>query len=97
MQSDRGKVFEATEPELTDGEIRKAQDDQKIVLSFKGKPVLASIDEIGFLAVKFALADGTFETVLFDRFAGETLWQLFQSAKQIEWKTAALRPGPGRH
>jgi hypothetical protein len=97
MQTERGKAFVDNEPELTETEIESARQRGKIAVSLKGKPVLVSIEHIGFLAVKFALANGEFETVLLDRIAGEALRQLFQSLKQIEWKTDSMRPGPGRH
>jgi hypothetical protein len=97
MKTDRGKAFIDQEPSLSDDEITHARETGKYAVSFKGMPVLISSEDIGFMAIKFALADGTFETVLLDQLAGEALWQLLESVKQIDWKTKALKPGPSRH
>lgn len=90
--TERGKAFDAYEPDLSDEEIRAAQIARKVVVSFKGKPVLASKDDVGFIAVKFAFIDGTFRTVLLDQFSAQALHHLIQTVNGIEWKTEALKP-----
>jgi hypothetical protein len=94
MQTERAKAFVKHEPELTAEEVERARSDGKIVVSFKTKPVLASIGDIGFVAVKFVLSDDSPVTILLDRFAGEALWHLLQNVKHLEWKDPCLKPGP---
>ena len=96
MQTERAKAFVKHEPELTAEEVERARSDGKIVVSFKTKPVLV-MDDIGFVAVKFVLSNGTPVTMLLDRFAGEALWHLLQNVKHLDWKDPALRPGAARH
>jgi hypothetical protein len=88
----RGMAFDEREPELTDAEIQRARVEGKIAISFKGKPVLQSMNDIGFLAVKFALADGSFEVVLLDQFSARALGKLIDTVNGLEWKTDAVRP-----
>jgi hypothetical protein len=97
MQTERGKLFDEKEPELSDDEVSKAYEAGKIAASFKGKPVATSPDDIGFLAVKFALHDGSFATVLLDYFSPRVLRTLIDSADKIGWKTAAVIPDGTRH
>jgi hypothetical protein len=93
----RAKAFDDHEPPLTDGEIDAAKSNGRMAVSFKAKPVLQSADAIQFIAVKFALANGAFETVLLDRMAAAPLASLIQTIEGMQWLTAALKPGPARH
>jgi hypothetical protein len=93
----RGKAFDEHEPELTDAEIEPARAGGKIAISFKGKPVLQSMTDIEFLAVKFALADGSFEVVLLDQFSARALGTLIDAVNRLEWKTDAVRPKGPQH
>ena len=61
MQTGRGKLFDEKEPGLSDDEVSKEYEDGKIVASFRGKPVVTSPENIGFIAIKFALHDGSFK------------------------------------
>ena len=97
MQTERGKLFDEKEPELSDDEVARAYEDGKIAASFKGKPVVTSPENIGFIAIKFALHDGSFETVLLDYFSARVLRSLIDSVDKIGWKTAAAKPGETRH
>ena len=92
MESERGKLFDEKEPPLSDDEVSKAYEDGKIAASFKGKPVVTSPENISFIAIKFALHDGSFETVLFDYFSARVLRSLIDSVDTIGWKTAAVTP-----
>jgi hypothetical protein len=47
----------------------------KIAASSKAKPVATTPENIGFIAVKFALHDGSFETVLLDYFSARVSGQ----------------------
>jgi hypothetical protein len=51
MQTERGKLFDEKEPDLSDDEVSKAYEDGKIAASFKGKPVVTSPENIGFIAL----------------------------------------------
>ena len=93
MQTERGKLFDEREPELSDDEVSKAYEDGKIAASFKGKPVVTSPENIGFIAVKFAFHDGSHGTMLLDYFAARVLRSLIDSVDEIGWKTAAAKPG----
>jgi hypothetical protein len=97
MQTERGKLFDEKEPELSDDEVSKAYEDGKIAASFKGKPVVTSSENIGFIAVKFAFHDGSHGTMLLDYFAARVLRSLIDSVDEIGWKTAAAKPGETRH
>ncbi len=91
----RGQAFDAHEPELTEQEIEDAKNSGAIAVSFKGSPVLLSTTDIGFVAVKFALANGGFQTILLDQFSARSLDKLIQTMNGLAWKTDALRPkGP---
>jgi hypothetical protein len=96
MQLERGKAFLDHEPELTAEEAERARSDGKTVVSFKTRPFVLSTGDIGFVAVKFVLSDGTPVTMLLDRFAGEALWHLLQNVRRLEWKDPSLTPGPAR-
>ena len=55
MLTERGKLFEEKEPSLSDDEVSAAYENGKIAASLKGKPLATSPENIGFIAVKFAL------------------------------------------
>jgi hypothetical protein len=97
MQTERGKLFDNKEPELSDHEVSKAYEDGKIAASFKGKPVVTSPEQTGFIALKFALHDGSFETPLSDYFSARVLRSLIDSVDKIGWKTASMMPDDTRH
>ena len=56
-----------------------------------------SPENIGFIAVKFALHDGSFATVLLDYFSARALATLIGSVDKIGWKTAPVLPDERRH
>lgn len=97
MLTERGKLFDEKEPSLSDDEVSAAYEEGKIAASFKGKPVVTSPENIGFIAVKFALHDGSFGTVLLDYFATRALTALIDSVDKIGWKTTAVMPDWTRH
>jgi hypothetical protein len=93
LKTERGRVFETHKPILSDDEILIAHNSGKSVLSLKGCACAVSADAIGMLAVKFALADGSFEIVLLDRLAAATLHRLIDVANKTDWKTEAANLG----
>jgi hypothetical protein len=96
-QTERGKEFEGREPLLNDDEIVRAAETAQIVASLKGKPVVGPRGDIGYIAVKFALYDGSFVTMLFDRVAASAFAAHVQSADRINWDGNALKPGQTAH
>jgi hypothetical protein len=97
MQTERGKLFDEKEPALSDDEVSKAYEDGKIAASFKGKPVVTSPENIGFIVIKFALHDGSFETALLDYLSARVLRSLIDSVDKIGWRTAAVTPDKTQH
>jgi hypothetical protein len=97
MQTERRRLFDDKEPEFSDDEVSTAYGDGKIVASFKGKPVVTTPESISYLAVKFALHDGSFATVLLDFFAAQILRGLIETVDNTGWKTAAVVPDSTRH
>ena len=97
MLTERGKLFEEKEPSLSDDEVSAAYENGKIAASLRGKPLATSPKNIGFIAVKFALHDGSFATVLLDYFSARALATLIGSIDKIGWKTAQVLPDETRH
>ena len=96
-KTQRGTEFGKHKPSLSDEEIGIAHNAGRSVLSFKGRPCAISEDKIGVLAVKFALADGSFETVLLDQLAARLLHAEIDMANKTGWKTEAAALGTTRH
>ena len=97
MKTERGKAFEEHEPNLGEPEITRAIDSGRIALSLKGMPVLHPTGIIQFVAVKFALADGSFTIVAVDQMGATALKTLIDAADRVNWDGNALRAGPARH
>ena len=97
MRTERGRVFEEKEPEFSDEEVITAREEGKIAASFKGKPVATTPESISYIAVKFALHDGSFATLLLDRFSAQLLRSLIETVDNIAWQTAGAIPDATRH
>ena len=97
LRTVRAKEFAKFEPSLSVAEIKAANAGKKTTLSLRAMPIPISTEEIGFVAVKFALDDGTLPVLLLDRIAANALLTALQTANEIDWKTAAVKPGPARH
>lgn len=93
----RGKLFDDMEPSLGLPEIKSALDENRIALSFHGKPMTDPDGTIKFLAVKLALANGSFSTVLLDRFSASALKALIDGADQINWDGKSMLPNSTKH
>src|SRR3984893_9731523 len=70
-------------PSLSDDEVSAAYENGKIAASLKGKPLATSPENIGFIAVKFALHDGSGATGLWDYFSARALATLIGSVDKI--------------
>jgi hypothetical protein len=68
-----------------------------MALSLTGASVLHPSGAIEFLAVKFALADGSSPVLLLDRIAAAAIKALIDSADRLNWDANSLRPGPTSH
>lgn len=95
--SPRAVTWERFEPPFSDEETTAANRAGKMVASAAFKPVLVSLDDVGFLAVKMAMEDGTTRTVFLDQFAARVLANTIDSINQLEWKTTALQPKGSSH
>jgi|SRR5580692_1417744 hypothetical protein len=96
-KTERGDEFGERRPALTDDEIGTAHRLGRSVLSFKARNCAASETEIGMIAIKFALADGSFETVIVDQLVARLLHVHFDMANKTGWKTEAAALGTTRH
>jgi hypothetical protein len=92
-QNLRGKAFDEYKPDLSDEDITVAHDSARIVVSLRGRPCLVS-DNAAYLAVKLALYDGSFLTVLFDRISADALASIIQSAKSVDCEGEAMKSRP---
>jgi hypothetical protein len=72
-KTERGEEFGRHKPTLSDEEIGTVHSSGRSVLSFKARNCATSEDAIGMVAIKFALANGSFETVLVDQLVARLL------------------------
>jgi len=86
----RKQAFEEAQPQIANAEIQKALDSGHVAISFKAEPVMLSKDEIGFIALKFAVLGGDTSVVMLDRFAARILHRLIETANQADWDPAKL-------
>jgi hypothetical protein len=93
-QTPRGITWDKFEPKLEPGELTAANHAGKMIVSATFKPVLASVEEIGFIAVKFVLDDGKSQTVFLDRFAAGAVGGAIVAVNQVQWKTIPNPKGP---
>jgi hypothetical protein len=96
-KTERGNEIVKHRPILSDDEIREAHRLGRSVLSFNARNCAASETEIGMIAIKFALADGSFETVIVDQLVARLLHAHFDTANRTGWKTEAAALGTTRH
>jgi hypothetical protein len=87
----RRDAFDENKPDLSDDDITIAHDSARIVVSLRGRPWLIS-DNTAYLAVKLALYDGSFLTVLFDRVSAQALVDIIQSSKSVDYKAESIEP-----
>jgi hypothetical protein len=89
-QPTRRQGFEETQPKISNDEIQTAIKDGHVTISFAGEPVMITHDEIGFIALKFAVLGGDTRVVLLDQFAARVLGKLIDTANKADWKPANL-------
>ena len=89
-QRPRKQAFDETKPTIADAEIQKALNSGHVAISFAAEPVMLSQDEIGFIAVKFAVLGGDTSVVMLDQFAARVLHKLIEMANKADWKPANL-------
>ncbi|MDB5395042.1 MAG: hypothetical protein JWM91_2548 [Rhodospirillales bacterium] len=49
-------------------------------------------NEIGFIALKFAVLEGDAQVVLLDQFAARVLYKLIETVSELDWKSDSLMP-----
>jgi hypothetical protein len=89
-QPTRKQAFEETKPQISNAEIQAALSEGHAAISFAGEPVMLDQEEIGFIALKFAVLGGDTRVVLFDQFAARVLGKLIDTANKADWKTKNL-------
>jgi len=82
----RAAQFEALKPDFPVEELNQALKDGLIVDSFTPLPVPIQSKEIGFLALKFALSDGSFPIVFLDRVSACFLREAIVTFDKRDWK-----------
>ena len=97
MHTERGKAFDRDEPTLDTAETLTAFETGRAAISLAVLPCLAETRTIEYLAVKFALANGNFATVLLDRLAAAALREAIKATGQVQWDGNTLRAGPSAH
>jgi hypothetical protein len=95
--TERGREFGEHKPVLSDAEISEAHSAGRSVLSFKARNCATSEEAIGIVAIKFALANGSCETVLVDQLVARLLHAHFEMANKTGWKTETTALGTIRH
>jgi hypothetical protein len=88
----RKQAFDESVPEMTDAEIEDALKAGRVAVGFRGEPVMITQKEIGFIALKFAVAEGDTQVLLLDQFAARVLHKLIGTANELDWKSDSLMP-----
>ena len=94
MDESRADVFDEQRPNISEADIETAARATRIVASWGVFPVVDADSNIVSLAIKFALLNGTSETVLLDRYGALVLRQLLETLDKAQWKGAQISP-PG--
>jgi hypothetical protein len=86
----RKKAFDDSVPPMSDAEIQTALKEGHAAVAFRGEPVMISQNEIGFIALKFAVMGGDTRVVLLDQFSARVLHNLIGRANDADWKADRL-------
>jgi len=96
-RKERGRSFDSHEPSLDPDEAMAALRAGRAAISLKAIPCLADSGAIEYVAVKFALVNGGFATVLLDGFAASAMREAIDAADQAQWDGNTLKTGPSAH
>ena len=83
----RKQAFDNSVPPMSDAEIQTALKEGHAAVAFRGEPVMISQNEIGFIALKFAVMGGDTRVVLLDQFAARVL---HGRANAADWQADKL-------
>ena len=86
----RKKAFDDSVPPMSDAEIQTALKEGHAAVAFRGEPVMISQNEIGFIAMKFAVMGGDTRVVLLDQFSARVLHDLIGRLNDADWKADRL-------
>lgn len=86
MDKNRADLFDAQRPSLSEDEIAEAMLLNHRVISVEMLPVMSTPTEIGALAVKFALGDGTSTVLLLDAHVCEAVAGIVNDLSAVRWQ-----------
>ena len=86
----RKQAFDNSVPPMSDAEIQTALKEGHAAVAFRGEPVMISQNEIGFIALKFAVMGGDTRVVLLDQFSARVLHNLIGRANDADWQADRL-------
>lgn len=91
------ELFREKRPEITEKDVRKAALATRVVTSWNSKPIFLEDGKIATLAIKWALGDGSTETILLARYPATVLLLLLEEMKKNDWTgTVTLPPDATR-
>ena len=86
----RKKAFDDSVPPMSDAEIQTALKEGHAAVAFRGEPVMIEKNEIGFIALKFAVMGGDTRVVLLDQFSARVMHDLIGRVNAADWKADKL-------
>jgi hypothetical protein len=86
----RKQAFDDSVPAMSDAEIAEALKAGRVAVGFRGEPVMLPPNEIGFIALKFAVLEGDTQVFLLDQFSARVLYKLIESVNDLDWKSDSL-------
>jgi hypothetical protein len=93
----REAAFNLAKPDVSRQEAQAARDARKIVLGLRVTAFRVVDGVIELVAVKFALANGSSETLLLDEVSARALGADVSLLKDLGWQTDALQPKGSAH
>lgn len=79
-------TFADNVPSLDEVDALVALKAGRAVISWSALPITVDAPDIMGIALKFAFANDTFETIVIDRYAADLLRQLFGKLDTADWK-----------
>jgi hypothetical protein len=85
-------TFADNVPSLDEVDALRALKAGRTVISWSALPITVETPDVMGVALKFAFANATFETIVIDRYAADLLGKLFGDLETADWKIlSALR------
>src|ERR1700730_8513470 len=92
MDKTMPEIFREKRPKISDDDIKDAANKTRIALSFNAEPVLLEDATIATMSIKWALGDGTTETILLARYPATVLLLMLERLKENDWTGTILIP-----